>query len=212
VSGVALIMVDSRGENLISVAPGANARLSPKDVERASPAIRRADCLLVQLEVPMETVKRALEIARRAGVLTVLNPAPARRLPKSLLRLVDVLTPNRTEISGVLGAKQADPRRAASALRRLGVRCVILTRGKEGALVLDGTETSVPAFKVKPVDAVAAGDVFNGAFAVARTEGKGLIDAVRFACAAAAISVTRKGAQPSVPRRSEIDKFLSDRT
>ena len=211
-SGVALILVDSRGENLISVAPGANAKLTPKDVDRAASAIRGADCLLAQLEVPVETVKRALQIARKAGVLTILNPAPARKLPKDLLRLVDVLTPNRTEIAGVLGRKTADARQAAAALRKLGVQCVILTRGSQGALLMADAVTPVPAFRVKPVDAVAAGDVFSGAFAVARTEGKPLVDSVRFACAAAAISVTRKGAQPSVPNRREIDAFLAGRT
>jgi ribokinase len=162
----------------------------------------------VQLEVPLETVRRALRIARKAGVLTVLNPAPARKLPRDILRLVDVLTPNRHELVGVLGLSPADPRIASDVLRKAGVGVVILTRGKDGAVVFADTETPVPAFKVKPVDAVAAGDVFSGAFAVARTEGRGLIASVRFACAAAAISVTRRGAQPSIPTRAEIDAFL----
>lgn len=212
-SGVALIMVGPGGENIISVAPGANARLSPSDVERASGVIASARCVLVQLEVPIETVARTLEIAREHRVLTILNPAPALKLPRKLLKLVDVLTPNRTEVAGVLGwDRTCDIRKAAAALQKAGVKEVIVTVGSEGALIVSKTEESVPAFRVKPVDAVAAGDVFSGTFAVARTEGKGLKEAVRFACAAAAISVTRKGAQPSVPKRDEIEMFLAQRT
>jgi len=212
-SGVALIMVGPGGENIISVAPGANARLTPGDVEKASHVIASAHCLLLQLEVPLETVARALEIAREHGVLTILNPAPALKLPRELLKLVDVLTPNRTEVAGVLGwDRTSDVRKAAAALRKAGVRDVIITLGSEGALIVSTTEESVPAFRVKPVDAVAAGDVFSGTFAVARTEGKGLREAVRFASAAAAISVTRKGAQSSVPKRDEIEELLARKT
>jgi ribokinase len=210
-SGVALIMVGPRGENIISVASGANARLTPKDVERASRAIASAQCLLLQLEVPLDAVARALQIARKHRVLTVLNPAPARKLPRRLLQLVDVLTPNRVEIAGVLGwPPTSNIRRAAIALQRVGVKDLIVTLGSEGALVVSETQESVPAFRVKPVDAVAAGDVFSGAFAVARTEGQTVREAVRFACAAAAISVTRKGAQPSIPKRREIEAFLRE--
>ncbi len=210
-SGVALIMVDATGENLISVALGANARLTPGDVENASSAITSARCLLVQLEVPLGTVKRALEIARESDVLTVLNPAPAKELPREMLELVDVLTPNRSELAGLLGQRTTgDITGCAAEIRRAGVKDLIVTLGSEGALIVSDTEETVPAFQVNAVDAVAAGDVFNGAFAVARTEGKALSEAVRFACAAAAISVTRKGAQPSVPVRDEIESFLAE--
>ena len=233
-SGVALIMVDAKGENLISVAPGANALLSPADVERAEAAIAGADCLLAQLEVPLDAVKRALQIAKQHGVMTILNPAPARLLPRSLLKLVDVLTPNRTELrktgtvlklgtvplSGTvpnfrtIGAREKGtvPNSGTvpffRALRHAGVGAIVVTLGDKGAVIHDGKETRIPAFKVHAVDAVAAGDVFSGALAVALTEGRALSDAVRFASAAAAISVTRKGAQPSIPRRGEIDRFL----
>ena len=206
-SGVALIMVDARGENLISVASGANSLLSPADVDRAEKAIAAADCLVVQLETPLSAVKRALELARRHGVLTLLNPAPAQTLPRGILRLVDVLTPNRTEMQRLTTA--TDLRKGAERLRKAGVGAVVLTLGGEGAIVFDGKETRVGAFKVKAVDAVAAGDCFTGALAVALAEGKPLADAVRFASGAAAISVTRHGAQPSLPRRGEIDVFLA---
>lgn len=210
-SGVALIMVDNRGENLISAAPGANAKLDPAHVERAKDAIAGADGLLVQFEVPLDSVARALDIARENGVLTVLNPAPAKELPRELLDRVDVLVPNRTEIAGILGRLEADDIAEATAgLRTCGVKHVIVTLGSEGALIVSEHEERVPAFEVKAVDAVAAGDVFCGAFAVAYTEGKNLAGAVRFACAAAAISVTRRGAQPSVPKRDEIDSFLAE--
>ncbi|HUW59105.1 MAG TPA: ribokinase [Planctomycetota bacterium] len=212
-SGVALIMVDSTGENLISVASGANARLRPEDVEAASDVIAAAQCLLVQLEVPLEAVRRAMELARAAGALTVLNPAPARELPRDLLALTDVLTPNRGELARLLGLKTADRGLLARAgeLRDAGVRDLIVTLGDEGALIVSDTPERIPAFRVDAVDAVAAGDVFSGAFAVARTEGKPLSEAVRSACAAAAISVTRKGAQPSVPTRDEVEAFLAER-
>ena len=223
-SGVALIMVDSSGENLISVAPGANARLSPEDVERASDAIRASQCLLVQLEIPLETVSRALEVARDADVPTILNPAPAQRLRRNVLRHVDVLTPNRTELGCVLGEILEIPfsaginpilpvfQKAARAIREAGVRDVVVTLGPDGALIVSESEEAVRAFKVTAVDTVAAGDVFNGCLAVALTEGKALRDAVTFASAAAAISVTRRGAQPSAPKRDEVEAFLAERT
>ncbi len=196
-SGVALILVARDGENLISVAPGANALLSPADVERAEGRISRADCLLVQLEVPLPTVKRALQLARRHGVMTILNPAPAARLPRALLNLVDVLTPNRTELA-VVGQAFLPV-----------TTTVVVTLGQKGAEIREGAgKTRIPAFKVKAVDAVGAGDCFSGALAVALTEGRPMSAAVRFASAAAAISVTRQGAQSSLPTRREIDSFL----
>jgi ribokinase len=212
-SGIALIMVDAHGENLIAVAPGANELLAPEDVGRARNVIASADCLLVQLEVPIPTVRRALAIAREAGVLTILNPAPVKPFPKDMLALVDVLTPNRSELAGAVGANASgDICEIAREIREIGVRDVIITLGGDGALVVSDEEQTVPAFTVDAVDAVAAGDVFSGTLAVALTEGKALVDAVRFAGAAAAISVTRAGAQPSVPKRDEIEVFLAERT
>jgi ribokinase len=211
-SGVALIFVGAEGENSIAVAPGANSRLSPADVEQAAPAFARADLVLAQLEIPLETVQAAARLARKAGARFVLNPAPARPLPLSLLRHVAILTPNETEaerLSGVRVRDAASAQRAARCLRRRGVGAVVLTLGAQGAWVSSaGFEGAIPGFRVRPVDTTAAGDVFNGALGVAWAEGRDLPDAVRFANAAAALSVTRLGAQPSAPRRDEIEQRL----
>jgi len=211
-SGVALIFVGRDGANSIAVAAGANGRLTAGDVERAESAFASASVLLLQLEIPLVAVEAAVALAARAGVRVILNPAPAQRLPRKLLRQVDILTPNETEAEGLTGIRvhdDASAGRAVKALRQQGVGVVILTLGARGACVATGdTSTIVRGFKVKPVDTVAAGDVFNGALAVALAEGQLLPDAVRFAYAAAAISVTRPGAQPSAPTRAEINRFL----
>ncbi len=211
-SGVALIFVAKDGENSIAVAGGANSRLAPADVKKAAKAMAGASAVVMQLETPLETVQAAADLAARAGVRVILNPAPARPLPDRLLKKVSILTPNETEAELLTGLKvdsEAAAARAADKLRRRGVGTVILTLGARGAFVADGTnEQLVPGFKVKAVDATAAGDVFNGALAVALAEGQPLAAAVRFANAAAAISVTRLGAQPSAPTRREIERFL----
>ncbi|MFO1477271.1 MAG: ribokinase [Verrucomicrobiota bacterium] len=211
-SGVALIFVDASGENSIGVASGANLQLSPEAVRRASSAIRKAAVVVAQLEIPLPAVQAALEIASRERVTTVLNPAPARPLADRLLRMVSILTPNETEAEELTGIRVGDEpaaRRAARALRDRGVPSVVLTLGSRGALVSSGAgEWLVPGFRVKTVDTTAAGDIFNGALAVALSEDRPLPEAVRFANAAAAISVTRAGAQPSAPARSEIDRLL----
>lgn len=205
-TGVALILVDGRGENSIAVAGGANDRLSPDDVERARRAIEAADVLLVQLEVPLETVVRAVAIARAAGRTVVLNPAPARPLPEDLLAAVDVLTPNETEAETLAAAPAADAPSLCRGLLGLGCRAVVLTRGAAGAVVATPSgSVPVPAVPVTAIDTVAAGDVFSGCLAVALAEGSDLVAACRFAAAAAAISVTREGAQASAPRRDEIE-------
>ncbi|MDZ7376465.1 MAG: ribokinase [candidate division KSB1 bacterium] len=212
-SGVALIFVDESGENSIAVASGANARLSPGDVEEAAEAIRSADILLMQLETPLETVRRAAEIARGAGVKVILNPAPAMPLDDGLLANLTIITPNESEaelLTGVPVTDTATAETAAKALLDRGVEVVIITLGSKGALLKTREQSKViPGFKVKAVDDTAAGDVFNGALAVALAEGKSLEQAVRFANAAAALSVTKLGAQPSVPLRSEIESMLS---
>jgi ribokinase len=209
---VALIFVARGGENSIAVASGANDRLSPADVDRAGPAFRRAGVMLVQLETPLNTVARAVELASKAGVRVILNPAPARALPERVLRSVSILTPNEHEAETLTGVKvdgESGAVRAAEALMRRGVKTVIVTLGARGALVADGGARGIiRGFKVRAVDSTAAGDIFNGALAVALAEGRALQDAVRFAQAAAAISVTRLGAQPSAPLRAEIDRFL----
>jgi ribokinase len=207
-SGVALIFVAKDGENSIAVASGANFQLSPTDINHASPAISRASVMLTQLETPLATVTAAVKLAARAGVKVILNPAPARPLPASLLKLVSIITPNETEAELLTGIKVNNDRgvmKAAAALRAKGVGAVVITLGARGAYYDTGAEWAfVPGFKVKPVDTTAAGDVFNGALAVALAEGKSMEAAVRFANAAAAISVTRLGAQPSAPKRADI--------
>ncbi len=214
-SGVALIVVSTDGENSIAVAGGANAKLSPGDIKRAVTAIRSAAIVLLQLETPPATVQAAADLAQRSGARVILNPAPARPLANALLKRVSILTPNETEAELLTGVKVADERGAAKAgalLRARGARTVILTLGARGAYLssADG-EVLVPGFKVKAVDTTAAGDIFNGALAVALAEDRPLPDAIRFANAAAALSVTRLGAQPSAPRRAAIAKFLATR-
>ncbi len=211
-SGAALIFVAKDGENSIAVAGGANGRLSPADVRKAKRAFANASAVIMQLETPLETVQAAAELAAKAGVRVILNPAPARSLPDKLLKLVSILTPNETEAELLTGIKVTDEKSAGQAADKLlakGVETVILTLGARGAFVAGaGIRQLVAGFKVKPVDTTAAGDTFNGALVVALGESLALIDAVRFANAAAAISVTRLGAQPSAPSRKEIDRFL----
>jgi ribokinase len=214
-SGIALIDVDDRGENSISVASGANALLSAADVESAADAFAAADIVLVQLESPIETVEAAVRKAREAGVPVILNPAPARPLDEGLLSRVSVLTPNENEaelLSGIAVRDEGGVRSAAARLRASGPATVVITMGERGAYASSTEfEGLVPALKVQPVDTTAAGDVFNGALAVALAEERTLKDALRFAQAAAAISVTRPGAQPSAPTRAEIEALVQIR-
>lgn len=211
-SGVALIFVGSDGENIIGVAGGANQRLSPKHVAGAASLVARADIVLLQLETPLPTVLAAASLAKRSAVPVILNPAPARALPNSLLSKISILTPNETEATVLTGVEVSDgasAARAAEVLRRRGVETVIVTLGAGGALVSDRDGARlIPGFKVKAVDTTAAGDVFNGALAVRLAEGADLDQAVRFGHAAAALSVMRLGAQPSIPARSRIDRRL----
>lgn len=211
-SGVALICVDAGGENSIAVAGGANARLSPADLASADPAFADAGLLLLQLETPMETVLAAATRASSHGVRTILNPAPARDLPDDLLQQVSILTPNEIEaeqLTEVSVSNIAGARAAAAALRNRGATAVVITLGEQGALVVEeDRDTHLPGFPVTPVDTVGAGDVFNGALAVAVAEGRPLVEAARFANAAAALAVTRRGAQPAAPTRAEIETQL----
>jgi ribokinase len=212
-TGVALIFVDQHGENSIGVAPGANGRLSPADLKKARKVFAGASVMVVQLEIPLDTVQIAAVLAAKSGARVILNPAPARALPDELLCHVSILTPNETEAELLTGIKvdsDSSAAKAASVLRARGVQTVILTLGARGALVAssDASPQLVPGFKVKAVDTTGAGDVFNGALAVALAEEQPLIDAVRFANAAAAISVTRLGAQPSAPSRREVQRLL----
>jgi ribokinase len=215
-SGVALIFVDEKGENSIAVASGANANLAPADVEAASDAVTSADVLVMQLEVPLETVEAAAAIASANDVRVILNPAPAQPLSDELLRHVSVLTPNEGEaelLTGVKVESEKDAEAAAKALLAKGIKNVLVTLGAKGVLAADADGTQlVPGFEVKAVDTTAAGDVFNGALAVAIAEGKPLKQAVAFANAAGALSVTKLGAQPSAPSREQIDEFLNSHT
>ncbi|MGC8638682.1 MAG: ribokinase [Isosphaeraceae bacterium] len=211
-SGVALIFVAKDGENSIAVASGANNCLSAAHVRKARRLIASAAAVVLQLETPLATMQAAAEIAAQAGVPVILNPAPARALPDELLRNVTILTPNETEAELLTGIKVEDDSsagRAALALLARGVQTVIITLGSRGAFVANAQSRSlIEGFPMQAVDTTAAGDVFNGALAVALAEEQPLEQAVRFANAAAAISVTRMGAQPSAPKRKEIDKLL----
>ena len=210
-SGVALITVDEKAENCIVVASGANANLLPSDLAKAEEAIELADLILMQLEVPMETVCFVADIAWQKGKKVILNPAPAHPLPADLLHHLYLITPNETEAEMITGVKITDEISAVEAARilsRMGVQHVIITLGSKGALICsDGKAEIVPALKVEAVDTTAAGDVFNGALTVALSEGRNLKESVRFACKASSISVTRVGAQSSAPYRNEVDIF-----
>jgi ribokinase len=211
-SGVALICVDEDGENIIAVASGANSNLSPSDVQKYSDAILSADILVMQLETPLETIQQAASIASDNGVTVILNPAPAQELSDDLLGHISILTPNESEAELLTGIKvdsEEDAGKAADALMDRGVETVLLTMGPRGAYIATAEfKELISGFKVKAVDTTAAGDVFNGALAVAIAENKPIREAISFANAAAALSVTKLGAQPSAPTKEEIEKFL----
>ncbi len=212
-TGVALIMVDEQGENLISVASGANHYLTPADVDRAAEAIQQSDVLVVQLETPLETVLHAARLARAAGVRVILDPAPApaEPLPAELLATVTCVKPNETEAERLTGVGVEDPvsaRQAAEELVRRGAASAIVTLGAQGAVWQDAERGGfVPGFRVEAVDSTAAGDAFSGALACALAQGMPLPDATRYASLAAALSVTRIGAQPSLPTAEELERF-----
>lgn len=212
-TGVALIFVNGEGENVIGIHAGANAALSPALVEAQKTRIAQADALLMQLESPLESVLLAAKIAHQHQTQVILNPAPARELSDELLALVDIITPNETEaekLTGIRVENDDDAAKAAQALHAKGIDTVIITLGSRGVWAsVKGEGQRVPGFKVQAIDTIAAGDTFNGALITALLEEKPLNEAIRFAHAAAAIAVTRKGAQPSVPWREEIDEFLN---
>ena len=214
-SGVALILVDTRGENLIGVARGSNDELLPAHVEAALPAIRAARCLVVQLEIPLATVSRAIELASGHLVPVLLNPAPAQRVPRRVLPAATFLTPNQTELAALSGSpagRKSEVEAATRPLHNLGVQHVLATCGARGVCWRSATGARwFPAPKVNAVDTVGAGDCFSGAFAAAMAEGKTVEQSISFAVAAAAISVTRPGAQAAMPTRSEILRALSGR-
>jgi ribokinase len=212
-SGAAAIIVDESAQNCILVVPGANGALSPADVRAAADALRGADLLLCQLEVPLETTQEAFRLARDAGVRTVLNPSPMTPLPVELLRLTDLCVPNETEIELLTGrtvttSEQADA--AARALAGYGPHAVLLTLAERGALLVETEKVHpVPTPLIAAVDPTGAGDAFLGSLAVFWAQGLSLVDAARRACAVAALSVTRPGAQASFPSRQEAEAFLA---
>lgn len=208
-SGIALITVDDQAENCIVVAPGANSLLDREDINMAIPALLNAEFILMQLEIPLDTVMYATDLAYKAGKKVILNPAPAQLLPPELLQKIYMMTPNETEAELLTGIKVTDDASAEIAARKLlhnGIKVAVVTLGSRGALlVTDDLCELIPGFRVNAVDTTAAGDCFNGALTVALSEGAGLREAIIFASKAASISVTRMGAQASAPYRNEIE-------
>lgn len=214
-TGVALILVDGQGENLISVASGANHALRPDDVRQAADAIRAAQAVLLQLEIPMETVAFTARLAAEAGVPVILDPAPAPAGPleAGLLGQVTYLKPNESEaerLTGIRVVDEASARQAASRLLQAGARHAIVTLGAKGAFWLGSNESGlVPARRVEALDSTAAGDAFSGGLACALARGVSLGEAVEYASLVGALSVTKLGAQPSLPTEEEVRRFLS---
>jgi ribokinase len=211
-SGVALIFVDDTGENSIAVATGANGELRPEHIEPLARIVDAGDVILLQFEIPLATVEAAARVGVDRHARVILNPAPAQPAPDSVLAMASLLTPNEWEVeqlTGVRGRDEVALARAADALHERGVRDVLITLGARGVFAsCDGVSELVPGFRVEAIDTTAAGDVFNGALAAALVERRPLRDALRFASAAAALSVTRTGAQASAPSRAEIEAFL----
>lgn len=214
-TGAAYIFVqEATGENAIIVVPGAGGAITTADVDAAAEDIRSARVFITQLEQPVDAALRALEIARKAGVATIFNPAPAAVLPDAIYRLCDFVTPNETEASALTGVAVTgidSARVAADCLLQRGVRAALITLGEAGALYHTAREsTLVPAFSAgKVIETTGAGDAFNGGFAAALAAGRAPVDAVRFGCATAGIAVTRLGTAPAMPRLAEIEALLA---
>ncbi len=214
-TGAAMIFVDQvSGDNAIIVSPGAAGRISPQDVAAQEALIARAGIFITQLEQPLPAAEAGLALARKHGVMTILNPAPAAPLTDKMLALVDIITPNETEaeaLTGVTVTDRASAEAAADALMARGVGAVVLTLGEKGVLYRSSAGSlHVPAFHAGPVvETTGAGDAFNGGFAVALAEGRDMGEALRFGCAVAGLSVTRAGAAASMPSRAEVDALLA---
>jgi len=211
-TGVAFIVVDKKGEKSIVVASGANARLSAEDIEAAHQEIASADVLLVQLESPIEAIRKAIKIAHGNGTTVILNPAPAQPLNQNLLQEIDIITPNKVEAEMITGIKASDENGLCSIVKNFfeyGIKNVLITLGSKGIFAgLPGIMKFIPAFKVSPVDSTGAGDVFSGSLAAFLSEGMPILKAVKLANASASISVTRMGALSSAPYRMEIENFI----
>jgi ribokinase len=213
-SGVALILVDKQAENFVVVVPGANMRLTPADVEAAADQLRTADVLLMQLEIPLDTAERAIDVAQEGKAVCILNPAPARPLPDCLLGKVHLLTPNQSEarvLTGIPADTLEGAEAAGRALLDKGVQTVILTLGAQGALIVRPDRTlHVAGIPVDALDTTGAGDAFMAGLAVALAEGKALEDATRFANVAGALATRKPGAMPSLPTRDEVEAFARE--
>ncbi|MFL7870669.1 MAG: ribokinase [Anaerolineales bacterium] len=211
-SGVALIVVEDSAENIIIVVPGANGQVGEQDLQRLDGVLERSKVLLLQLEVPLNTVTAAAKLAKAKGVHVILDPAPAQVLPPEIYPLLDVITPNETEAEWLVGfpiRSNDDAARAAVLLQERGAQNVIVKMGRRGALARIGDkEKFYEPFRVNAVDTVAAGDAFNGALGAALSEGKAIEESVRWGMAGGALSVTREGAQPAMPTREELLAFL----
>lgn len=213
-TGIAMIQVAESGENSIVISAGANAHLNENQVAHVAEDIYKADYLLMQLETPLSAVKKAAELAKAHQTKVILNPAPAQPLPDELLSLLDMITPNETEAEILTGIKVVDldsAKQAAQIFHQKGIETVLITLGAKGVYFSQqGQGDIIAGFPVQAVDTTAAGDTFNGGLVTALLEGKTYTEAIRFAHAAAAISVTRKGAQPSIPTRKEVLEFLAN--
>ncbi len=219
-SGIAMILVDKKGENSIVVAPGANAKVTPADVDAAKDLIASASCVVMQLEIPFDTVRHAIALCQQLGVMTVLDPAPAPvKFPRAMYG-VDVLTPNQSEAEILLGndpthhvksKRVVDPKQIAGELLERGPKSVVLKLGSRGAMVVDrdGLIQKIRPFKVKVVDTTAAGDAFTAGLAVGRAEGKSVADAARLGNAAGALACTGFGAQPALPNRTAVERLIN---
>lgn len=213
-SGIAIIIVDREGENSIVVASGSNWKLTPANLVNATPLIKKAGVLLMQLETPLDCVTCAAKIAHEAGVMTILNPAPARSLSNALLKMITILTPNESEaslLSGIDVKDEASAQCAAEVIRKKGVKTVIITMGSKGSLLVsENIVKKIPTKKIKAIDTTAAGDAFNGALAYSLAQGRALEKAVYFANHVGALSATKMGAQPSLPTVREVERFMKE--
>lgn len=219
-SGVAFILIDETGENMISVAPGANFKLTPEEVQANSEVIKNAKCLIVQMEIPIETIEEIFKIAKQGEVIKILNPAPLKPISLSILNKIDIIIPNEGELlqlhsllklKELVGNSEDRIIQASKDISRFGIKTVITTLGNKGCILYDAADnriTEVPAFKVQAIDTVGAGDCFNGVVASKLCQGENILTSVKYATAAASIAITRQGAQASMPYLNEIeDRF-----